>query len=101
MSSAVRNNLLDRIFQIGLVLAIPTVSYIYAQGVKETTVTALNKTITELNLAVKELSGTTNQLSNNTTILTAQAQRNEKRLDNLEEKVDQNRIDILSMKGRK
>ena len=98
---SIRNNFLDKVFQIVLVLAIPTVSYIYSQGVTESTVGSLNKTIGDLHSVVKELSISTAQLSNNTAVLTAQAQRNEKRLDALEDKVDQNSMDIMAMKGRK
>lgn len=90
------NNLMDKIFQIGLVIAIPAVSYIYAQGVSESNTKSLNHAITELNMVVKELSNTTAMLSNNAAVLSAQAQRNERRLDVLEDKVEKARIDLAS-----
>lgn len=94
------NNVIDKIFQVGLVIAIPTVSYIYAQGVNESTTQSLNHAITELNGVVKELSNTTALLSNNAAVLTAQAQRNEHRIDALEEKLEQTRMDLVAVKRK-
>lgn len=95
-----RNNTIDKVFQFGLVLIIPAISYVYAQGANVKVLESLNKNVAELHSAVKELGSTTNQLYNTTTILSRDAQSQEARIQRLETSVNQNSMDIVAMKSK-
>lgn len=95
-----RNDFSNKLFQIGLVLIIPGVSYIYAQGVSSSGLESLNATIGELHVTVKELTMTTNQLYNSTTVLTTETKHQQLQLEKLQRDTEANRLDIAALKER-
>lgn len=95
-----RNNVVDKVFQFGLVLIIPAISYVYAQGANVKVLESLNQNIAELHTTVKELTATTNQLYNTTTILSRDAQTQEARIQRLETSVNTNSLDIVAIKSK-
>lgn len=95
-----RNSTIDKVFQFGLVLIIPAISYVYAQGANVKVLESLNKNVFELHSAVKELGSTTNQLYNTTSILTRDTQTQEARIQRLETSVNNNSLDIAAIKSK-
>lgn len=96
-----RNDISGKLFQIGLILIIPGISYIYAQGVNGKSIEALNSTIGELHVTVKELTMTTNQLYNSTSILSIEAKHQQAQLDRIQTDTEQNKIAIANLRERR
>lgn len=86
--------------QIFIVLLIPTITYVYTQGIKTNVVDSLEMSITSLNTTVKELVVSTNNLATSTAMLSAESVKQDKRLERLEKTVLDAQVDIATIKAK-
>lgn len=91
----------ERMFQLVLVLIVPSITYVYTQGIKTHVVDSLDASITSLNSTVKELVASTHQLAISTATLSAESIKQDKRIEILESEVRENQINIATVKAEK
>lgn len=97
-----KNKTAERMFQLALVLVIPSITYVYTQGIKTHVVDSLDVSITSLNSTVKDLVISTNHLATSTAMLSAESVKQDKRIERLEGDVRNNQINIATISaGRK
>lgn len=96
-----KNKATERIFQLAIVLVIPSITYVYTQGVKTHVVDSLDASIASLNTTVKELVVSTHQLAISTATLSVESTKQDKRIEHLESEVRENQIDIATVKAER